>query len=476
MKSTKIIATIGPSCETEKEVKQLIENGVNIFRFNIKHNTIDWHREKINLVNQVAEKLGITVGTLIDLQGPQIRLRIFRDEIEIDKNQEFVLVKKTPIKDNEFTFSHPEVIDAVDERSKILVDDGKFEFLVKKRNGHKYLISQSQGILKDSKSVTIPHLTVDLPLLTDKDLKAVDLGKEVEIDFFALSFVRSEKDIFNFRSLLERKKIEAKIIAKIETALAINNLDKIIATSDGVMVARGDLGVEMDLVKVGLLQKKIVREAKKHLKPVIVATQMLESMIKSPQPTRAEINDITNAFYDGADATMLSQETAIGQYPVKAVYYMERTLNEIERENDFVNEEFPKIKETNFPKEISIIKSAYFLFNELRKKYRLKKIAFVVFTQTGRTAEILSSLRPNSPIVAIVPQLKRARFLTLNFGVLPFYDKSVMRGSITHEVINQKINFLLKKKILEIGQILIVLHGDVWGKVGGISTIRIVKI
>jgi pyruvate kinase len=476
MKSTKIIATIGPSCETEEAVRQLIENGVNIFRFNLKHNTIEWHREKINLVNQVAKKLGVTIGTLVDLQGPEIRLRIFKEVIELDKNQEFVLVKKTQLKDKEFTFSHPEVVDALEDQAKILVDDGKFEFLVKQKNGCKYLVSQSEGILKDSKSVTIPHLHVDLPLFTDKDLQAIDLARKVEVDYFALSFVRSEKDILNFRTLLQGKKIEARIIAKIETALAINNLEKIIQASDGIMVARGDLGVEMPLIKVGFLQKEIIRQTKLEKKPVIVATQMLESMTENPSPTRAEINDITNAFYDGTDATMLSGETASGKYPDRAVSYMAKTLSFIEKNIDQDFKYHWIIENNNLNQEIAVIDSAFSLWRKLTKIVNFEKIAFLVFTQSGKTAEILSSFRPKSPIIAIVPEEKRARYLALNFAVHPFYDKEVKSGRVSHQTIEEKIKFLLKNKILQKGLTLIVLHGDIWGKVGGISTIRVVKM
>jgi len=476
MKLTKVIATVGPACESPAVIRRMIDAGVNVFRFNLKHNTLRWHEEKIKLVNTIAKKMEKTIGVMIDLQGPEIRMKLPTDSVNLLPGQKWRLPQKASLESDMITFSHPFIIDHLVDGDKVLVDDGQFEFVVKKEGNNPYLISRSKGILKNSKSVVIPYLKIDLPLFTQKDLDAIELATREKIDFIALSFVRTDKDINTLKNVLRKKKINAKIVAKIETAQAVKNLTKIIEATDAIMVARGDLGVEMPLVQVGFWQKEIIRQAKARMKPVIVATQMLESMIENPFPTRAEISDITNAFYDGADATMLSQETAAGKFPLAAINYMSQTLTVVEKEFSDFEKEFPKIENNKSSQEISVINAAYVLWNQLRRNANFNKIAFLVFTKTGRTGEILSSLRPNSPIIAILPEEKPTRFLSLNFGVFPFYDKDVLSGRVTHEMIDKKIEFLKKNKILKKGLTLIVLHGDIWGKVGGISTIRVVKI
>lgn len=476
MKLTKIIATIGPSCETEEILERLILEGVDIFRFNLKHNTIAWHEKKINLVTKIASRLGKLIGILIDLQGQEIRMKLPKDSIDLKINDKLLLSEEGFLKKEAISFSHPIIINELKNNDNVLVDDGRFEFKVKKDNNKTYLISLSEGRLGDLKSVTIPHLKISLPLFSKKDLEGIKLAQKSKIDFIALSFVRTKKDILTLKEILKREKINAKIIAKIETALAIKNLKEIIEVSDGIMVARGDLGVELPLVDIGLLQKKIINEGRKFKKPVITATQMLESMINNPYPTRAEISDITNAFFDGTDATMLSGETANGKFPIETVKYMAKTLSLVEERStiDFNNSivNFESIDD----QEKALINSAFSLYESLSKLISFKKIAFLVFTQTGRSAHLLSSMRPKSPIYAIVPDKKNADFLTLNYGIYPFVDEETEEGRVTHNIIEKKVNILTQKGLLKKNLTLIVLHGDVWGKVGGISTIRIIKI
>ena len=472
MKLTKIVATIGPACDNREKIKELILSEVDIFRFNLKHNTIDWHQEKINLVHQVAKELDKIVGILIDLQGPEIRFKLPFESINLKVGSEFLLSETGYLEKKGISFSHPQIINNLKENDQVLVDDGRFVFLVKKKNNKYFLISQSEGRLFNAKSVTIPHLKSDLPALTEKDLEGLKLGYRVNIDFVALSFVRNGGDILNLKKKLKELKIKAQIVAKIETAEAIGNLNEIVKSSDGIMVARGDLGVEEPLIKVAYLQKEIIKKARQYLKPVITATQMLESMITNPFPTRAEISDITNSYYDGTDTTMLSAETANGKYPVKAVSYMRKTLSFIEKNGKVTTNE-PII--TNKDQEYAVILSAYNLYQELEKD-KNQDLVFLVFSQTGRTARILSAFRPRSPIFTVIPDEEKGRYLTLNYGIVPIYDPQIEKGKVTHEAIDKKIALLIKKGYLKKGLTLIILHGDIWGKIGGTSTIRLKKI
>ncbi len=476
MKLTKVIATIGPSCQEEEVLEKLILEGVDIFRFNLKHNTLDWHQKKIDLVTTIANRFGKRIGVLIDLQGPEIRMKLPENVINLRLSDKILLSEEAFLNKKGVSFSHPIIINKLKNGSRILVDDGRFEFKVEKNNKKTYLISFSKGRLGNLKSVTIPHLKMKLPLFTQKDLEGIKLAQRSKIDFIALSFVRTKDDILNIKKILQKENIEAKIIAKIETALAIKNLNGIIKIADAIMVARGDLGVELPLVEIGLLQKKIINEARKQMKPVIIATQMLESMIDNSSPTRAEISDITNAFFDGADATMLSGETANGKFPLQTVRYMAKTLSAVEKKTsaDF-SEKLISFQLIN-DKEKAVIYSSFSLYKNLSKLISFEKIAFIVFTETGRSAHLLSSLRPRSPIFAITPNKKKANFLTLSYGVYPFVDEEIKKGRVTENIIEKKIEMLIKKGLLKKDLTLIVLHGDIWGQIGGISTVRIIKI
>ncbi len=476
MKLTKIIATIGPASESKEKIAKLIEEGVDIFRFNLKHNDLNWHKEKIELVCKVADKLKKTIGILIDLQGPEIRFKIPQNELSLKINDEILLSEEGFLNKKAVSFSHPVIIKELKDGQKVLVDDGKFEFFVKRKKENVYLISLSEGTLGSFKSVTIPGLKANLPLLTKKDIEGIKLVQKIRVDFVALSFVRTKEDVINLRKSLNKLNINARIISKIETALAIENLKEIIEVSDGIMVARGDLGIELPLEEVGLLQKKIIRESRLLLKPVITATQMLESMVYNPYPTRAEISDITNAFFDGTDATMLSGETANGKYPINTIKIMKKTLSKVEKASSIEFIKYDHIFDNVKEQEKAIILSSYYLYLSMIEKTNHENVCFLIFTETGRSAHLLSRLRPKSPIFAITPNKRSAEFLTLNFGIYPFVDKNVKNGRVTHYVIDKKIEFLVKKGLIKRGLELIVLHGDVWGKVGGISTIRLVKV
>lgn len=320
-KLTKIVATIGPSCDSEKQIEALINAGVNVFRFNFKHNILEWHNDRIQRVNIVSEKMGMTIGTLIDLQGPEIRINMSSDQIILRDDD---LLSFGEGKD--LSISHPQIIRHLTIGQKISADSGSFSFTVEKKGNKTYLRSHSKGILKNRKALNIPGADFPFPVLVDRDFEGLKVAARNEIDFVALSFVRTADDIRIIRSKMKKYNVSAKLIAKIETEKSLKNLDEIIDISDGIMVARGDLGVELPLEEVPYYQKIIIKKSIKKGIPVITATQMLESMIEKPFPTRAEVSDIANATYDLTDAVMLSGETATGAYPIEAVKVMNKTL------------------------------------------------------------------------------------------------------------------------------------------------------
>ncbi len=377
-KLTKIIATLGPATDSEEKISNLIKAGVDVFRFNFKHNTIEWHDENVKRINRVADKTGFTVGTLIDI-----------------------------------------------------------------------------------------------PNTAERNLEGLKIASRNEVDFVALSYIKTSDSIEKLRKQMTSLKVKAKIIAKIETKEAIENLKSIIRAADGIMVARGDLGKALPMEEVPYYQKLIIKESIKHTKPVVTATEMLQSMVESPIPTRAEISDVANATYDLTDAVMLSAETALGQYSVEAVKFMYRTAAFNEKKN-LVDSRLRFNFELNDYQEL-LADSAYSLYLQSRKLH-IGIAGFLVFTQTGRTARLISRYRPLIPIFASVGTKAASDGLSVSYGVFPFLqNEQKMSGELTKRNIHQATDFLVKKGIVSSGQLLIALLGDYWGKAGEISTVKVVK-
>jgi pyruvate kinase len=327
MKLTKIIATIGPSCDTEQMIEKMIFAGVNIFRFNFKHADIKWHEDRIKRVNNIAEKFGYNIGTLLDLQGPEIRVKLPYEELVIEKNKLYpfgdVIFEK---KIKGISINYSQLINKLKGGEKILIEDGYYEFEVVKRGNDFFLKSKQDGVIKNKKNFNILNVSLPFKSLIEKDLKGLEMATRNKVDFIALSFVRRLQDVLILKKEIEKMKLNAKVVAKIETAQAVKFIDEIISVSDGVMVARGDLAVELPLEQVPYYQKLIIKKARTNKKFVITATQMLQSMINSRIPTRAEISDVANACYDKSDALMLSAESASGNYPVEAVETMKKII------------------------------------------------------------------------------------------------------------------------------------------------------
>jgi pyruvate kinase len=474
MKSlTKIIATIGPSSDNISQIEELINSGVDIFRFNFKHGEVEWHSERIIRVNEVAKKLNRHIGTLIDLQGPEIRINIPQDKISIEKGEKLTFGPDAFLKDKKgFSITHPHIINHLKDGQQIYVDDGYFSFLVKKNGDETYLESQTTGILENRKSLNIPGADFPFPVIIDRDFEGLKLAAKNSIDFIALSMVRSAQDLKTVRNEALKFGVTGKLVAKIETQKALDDIDNIIDESDGVMIARGDLGVEIPIEQVPFFQKMIIKKCRSKAKFVITATQMLQSMIENPFPTRAEVSDIANAVYDYSDCLMLSGETANGKHPLKAVEMMEKTAIFYETKTEHLSGYAPKLIADEIT--ASICESAYDLYLDfINAKKNI--VGFMVFSQSGKTPAILSSYRPKVPIFAFVPDKKICDSITAHFGIEPIVFKFQDHDQVTLESVSLGVEMLKEaKKFSEKNGKLIVIHGNKWGKGTGATTIRII--
>lgn len=473
---TKIIATVGPASESPELIEKLINAGVNVFRFNLKHNDLSWHKDIIHRVKEIAAKMDVAVGTLIDLQGPEIRL-ITPDnmELDIEIGQEIEITKQSQ-NNGGFYLTDDIVLGSLEEGQKIVVDDGKFQFRVKKAGNETVtLVSSSKGLLKTRKTLNVPGVYFPLAALTDRDREAIKDFAACSVDFVALSFVRTAQDVFDLKEYMAKVGLEARVISKIETALAIDNLDEIIDASEGIMVARGDLGVELPIEQVPHYQKVMIKKCLERGFPVITATQMIHSMIDKPYPTRAEISDIANATYDMTDMVMLSEESAAGSYPVEAVNFMKKTI--------VFNEKHVEPADTrnlfNFhivDAEEMLCDTAFNLYLQFLKK-DFSFGGFVVFTEKGRTARKLSRYRAKAPIFVFAPNEKVRDGLTANYGVIPFLQPAIFKKGqrVRIEDMQKAISFLKDKKLFDEKKYYILLYGDNWMVEGRISTIKVIS-
>lgn len=459
-KLTKIIATIGPSSEDEKIIERMIDEGVDVFRLNFKHNTVDWHKNIFKKIKKIARRKQKYVATLIDLQGPEVRMKFLLDFEKIN-----LYPGKKIIIGREVEFSHKEVVKKIKTGQRILVDDGAFFFKALWERDKLYLEAENEGFLKDRKTVNFPGIDFDFSSLTLRDVEGVEFACLEKIDFIALSFVRTKKDIEDLKKEIKKHKFSPAIIGKIETEKAIKNIDEILDEVDGVMVARGDMGVEMPIEQVPYYQKLIIKKAKAKNKFVITATQMLKSMTASRVPTRAEVSDVANACYDETDAVMLSEESASGRYPVETVKKMKEIIL-------FNENKFPKKIDLEFKvleKEEIIAKTLIELVNLPFKKE--KKIdAVIVFTETGNSARVISSYRPHLPIVAVVPTEEIALRLSVYYGIYPIVYSEDKGKEITVSSI-EKVLSKIKENNFDFNNMLII-HGNYWRVKGKISVIR----
>jgi pyruvate kinase len=447
---TKIVATVGPASSSKEMLRALVKEGVDVFRLNFSHGTHENHQKVIDFVREINKEMGTNVALLQDLQGPKIRVNDVKDNVTLEAGQEFIITTRELMGNNEIaSTSYKELPRDVKVGDMILIDDGKIELTVKEvRDIDVVTTVKYGGPLKPRKGINLPQTKVTAPSLTDKDHGDLLFGLKNRLDWVALSFVRKAKDIELLREIINQHSPNTRIVAKIEKPEAIENIDAVIAATDAVMVARGDLGVEIWLEEVPMMQKMIVQKCNKLAKPVIVATQMMESMIENPRPTRAETNDVANAVMDGADALMLSAETAAGKYPLEVIRSMVRTIGSVEKQgNVFYRFRDVEVGATNYHTD-SLILTACKLAKEVNAK------AIVGMTQLGYSAYKAASHRPNANIFAFTSNGEIINQMSLVWATRAYhYDKA----SSTDDTIADVEAILKRDGHVQSGDIFIVL-------------------
>ena len=450
-RQTKIVATLGPASEDAQTLTRMIQDGMNVARLNLSHANHAEHAARIRLVRQIAKRLGKPVAILLDLGGPKIRIGVLKagKPVQLVKGKTIRITSRSVEGTAQLlSTNYAPLIQDVKKGDPILLDDGKMSLAVigKKKSEIICRIGVG-GWLKSNKGINLPGTKLSIPALTPKDLADLKFGLKQKVDFIALSFVRSARDVLKLKELLHKARANIPVIAKIEKAEAIENLEAILQAADGVMVARGDLGVEVSLEKVPVLQKQIIQSATKQGVLVITATQMLESMIESPVPTRAETTDIANAVFDGTDALMLSGETASGKYPVQAIQTMSRIAAYAEKYYAHV----PKHFEHDCSQSVHAVVHA-----ACRAAHELNAKAILVFTQTGKTAGLLSKLKPDKPIFALTPLESTYQRMSLFWNVIPLVSPL---GSNTDEMIQLGEKNLLRKNYLKKKDVVVIVAG-----------------
>ena len=447
---TKIVATVGPASNNKDMLRSLIKEGVDVFRLNFSHGKHEDHLKVIQYVRELNTELGTSIALLQDLQGPKIRVNDMLPGIEIVAGQKLTITTKEVMGNSELvSTSYKNLPNDVKVGDMILVDDGKIELkVVDIRNSEVVTQVVYGGPLKPRKGINLPFTKVSAPSLTEKDREDLEFGLNHNLDWVALSFVRRASDIEELRVILNKRGSTTRIIAKIEKPEALENIDAIIAATDGIMVARGDMGVEIWMEEVPMVQKMLVDKCNKAAKPVIVATQMMESMIENPRPTRAETNDVANAVIDGADALMLSAETAAGKYPIEVIRSMVRTIGSVEKQGDI----FYKFRETDPTSSYYLTDCLILSACKLAKEVNAK--AIVGMTQLGYSAYKASSHRPNANIFAFTDNPTIINSINLVWGSRAYlYDKA----SSTDDTIADVEHILKRDGHVKTGDIIIIL-------------------
>lgn len=468
-KKTKIVATLGPATANMETMHQMIKEGVNVFRINFSHADYDNVKERIQIIRELSDKHKYHTAILADLQGPKLRVGVMKRDVIVSKGDTIKFCTGVEFDgDAERVYMNYENFPKdVKAGERILLDDGKLIFEVKSTNGKNEVeaIVVQGGPLKSKKGVNLPNTDISLPALTEKDVKDAIFAIEQGVDWIALSFVRNAEDLEKLQDLIsEHSDYKIPIIAKIEKPEAVKNIDKIVAFCDGLMVARGDLGVEIPAEEVPLIQKKLVLRAKKARIPVIIATQMMETMISSLTPTRAEVNDVANSVMDGADAVMLSGETSIGKYPVQVIQTMTKIIQSVEDSPLIVVPERPPHVKTNRYITKSVCYHASHMANEIDAK------AICTLTNSGYTAFQISAWRPNAHILAFSSNKNIISRLSLLWGVKAFYyDKYVS----TDETVDDINKIASDRGFVEKGDYLINLAAMPIVKKGMVNTLRV---
>ncbi|CCB91659.1 pyruvate kinase [Waddlia chondrophila 2032/99] len=466
---TKIICTIGPAVNTYDKICALIKAGMNVARLNFSHGSYEEHFSVIEMLKRARKELQVPLAILLDTSGPEVRVGKIQDgEIKVNKGERLRLLDKEVLGGNGvISVNPPGILKGLSVGAQVLFDDGYISSRVKEvAEEWVELEIENYGVLKGGKGVNIPNVSLNLPSVTEKDVKDIEFGCRNGIDWIAVSFVRTPENIITVKNLLESNRCShVLVIAKIENHEGIEHFDSILQISDGVMIARGDLGVEIPLSHVPRLQKEMIRKCYLAGKPSVTATQMLESMINNPRPTRAEVSDVANAIYDSTSAVMLSGETAIGKYPIEAVEMMRDIISEAETDFDYRSlfELHSSISYNDVPSSVTLA--------TVKTAYSSGAKAIFAFTSGGGTARLLSRLRPELPIVAMTPKENFYHQLSLNWGVIPFLGKE---SKTFEEGFEQVSQFALKNHILSYGDLAIATAGSTFG-IKGTTNMMIVE-
>jgi len=463
---TKIICTIGPATKSYEKIVQLIDAGMNVARINMSHGTHEEHLETIEFLKRARKEKKIPLAIMLDTKGPEVRVGpIEKGSIILEKGDRLKIVKKPKPKPKlaEITLTPFKVIRDIEVGKTILFDDGYISSkVVEKHSDFLTIEIQNPGVLKSHKGVNIPHVDLDLPAVTEQDLEDIIFGCKNGMDILAASFIRSAEHIRTIKALLAKHSAsDIPIIAKIENALGVENFDSILQVSDGIMIARGDLGVELPVTQIPKLQKEMIRKCYQAFKPVATATQMIESMINSPRPTRAEVSDVANAIYDSTSAVMLSGETAIGKYPIETVRLMRNTI--LETEKDFKFEDFFY---NDAARQVFDDISSSVALAAVKTAYSAQGKALVALTTSGFTARIMARFRPEMPIIAITSNEKTYNQIAFLWGTVPVHQKV----KDVKEGVQTASTFCLSNNLAKTGDLIIVTSGTPFGVSGTTNT------
>lgn len=467
MRRTKIVCTLGPATDDYKVLKSMIRAGMNVARCNFSHSTHDEHKARMDMVKRARKELDVPVAILLDTKGPEIRIRTFKTgKVELHAGEKFTLTTREVEGDASIvTISYAELPKYVKKGARILVNDGLIALVVESVNATDIVtVVQNDGVLTDRKSINLPDTDIDMPYLSDVDRADIEFGLEQDVDYIAMSFVRTVDDVRTVKKLLnEHNKNDVQLIAKIENRSGVNNMDAILAECDGVMVARGDMGVEIPFEELPGIQKDMISRCYRQGKKVITATQMLESMITNPRPTRAEISDVANAIYDGSSAIMLSGETAAGAYPVEAVRTMAMIAESAESGINY------KKRFYNLDPHIRSITDAV-THSTCAAAFDLDAKAIIAVSQSGYTARKVSRFRPSAPIIAATTSVKAYNQLAMNWGVTPTLSKMQENSDA---LFRHAMTCAVNTGIVSEGDLVVIAAGVPVGVSGNTNTIRI---
>ena len=466
---TKIICTIGPAVSTYEKILELIDAGMNVARLNFSHGTHADHLKVIQFLKKAREAKKVPLAIMLDTKGPEIRLGMVKnDQFPVKAKQRLQLVKEECLGDeSRVQVTPPIVIDTLDVGMRVLIDDGYLITHVVEKNKQGIIVEiENPGLIKSHKGVNVPGVDIALPAMTDQDREDIAFGCKNDIDIIAASFIRSADHVLAIKALLtQHKKSEIIVIAKIENSLGVQNFEGIIQVADGIMVARGDLGVELPLQQVPGLQKMMIRKCYQSAKPVITATQMLESMIKNPRPTRAEVSDVANAIYDSTSAVMLSGETAVGAYPIETVQLMKSIVKEAEKDfnyRDFFNRE-SRTDSNDVSNSVALA--------SVKTAYGSQAKGIFCFTSSGFTGRMVSRFRPEMPIVVLTHNPKVYNQMALNWGIIPVDPTAATN---VQEALSITSCFALQKGIVRYGDLVVVTAGSPFG-ISGTTNMMLVE-